>query len=119
MVRSLLRSLAVAAALAACTPASPPNTGPDTSRTEAVSYGVIASMRPVAAPAGNQVRNNILVAIGFSDAAAPGPAVEFIIRDDGGNAVSVVQTNDDNFRPGERVVLTHGARTRIARAPGV
>jgi hypothetical protein len=28
----------------------------------------------------------------------------------------VVQTNEDDFRPGERVILTRGARTRIARA---
>jgi hypothetical protein len=30
----------------------------------------------------------------------------------------VVQTNEENFQPNERVVLTRGARTRIARATG-
>ena len=45
-----------------------------------------------------------------------GQAVEFIIQEDNApQPISVVQTNEDNFRPGERVVLTRGARTRIAR----
>ena len=49
-----------------------------------------------------------------------GSAVEFIIREDNGQAISVVQTNEDGFRPGERVVLTRGARTRLQRAaPGL
>ena len=49
-----------------------------------------------------------------------GNAVEFIIREDNGQTISVVQTNEDNFRPGERIVLTRGARTRLQRAaPGV
>jgi outer membrane lipoprotein SlyB len=51
--------------------------------------------------------------------ATTGQAVEFIIRQDDGQTISVVQTNEDNFHPGERVVLTRGARTRIGRAaPG-
>jgi len=49
-----------------------------------------------------------------------GQAVEFIIREDNGQTISVVQTNEDNFHPGERIVLSRGARTHIARAaPGV
>jgi len=44
-----------------------------------------------------------------------GTAVEFIIREDDGRTISVVQTNEDNFRPGERVIITSGARTRLAR----
>jgi outer membrane lipoprotein SlyB len=44
-----------------------------------------------------------------------GNAVEFIIQEDGApQPISVVQTNEENFAPGERVVLTRGARTRIA-----
>ncbi len=49
-----------------------------------------------------------------------GYAVEFIIREDSGQTISVVQTNEDGFRPGERVVMTRGARTRLQHAaPGV
>ena len=48
-----------------------------------------------------------------------GNAVEFIIREDNGQTISVVQTNEENFQSGERVILSRGARTRIARAaPG-
>jgi outer membrane lipoprotein SlyB len=49
-----------------------------------------------------------------------GNAVEFIIREDNGQTISVVQTNEENFHPGERVVITRGARTRLSHAaPGV
>lgn len=80
---------------------------------------------------GRDPRANVLGAIGgaivggiagtaVENAANSGVAVEFIIREDNGQTISVVQTNEDQFRPGERVVLTRGARTRIARAaPGV
>ena len=30
----------------------------------------------------------------------------------------VVQTNEENFRPGERVLLTRGARTRLSHVAG-
>ncbi|MCX7382842.1 MAG: glycine zipper 2TM domain-containing protein [Alphaproteobacteria bacterium] len=80
---------------------------------------------------GRDPRANVLGAIGgaiigglagnaVEGAASTGTAVEFIIREDTGHTISVVQTNEEQFRPGERVVLTRGARTRIARAaPGV
>ena len=42
-------------------------------------------------------------------------AVEFIIQEDSGQTISVVQSNEENFRPGDRVVLTRGARTRLGR----
>lgn len=79
---------------------------------------------------GGDTRSNILGAIGgaivgglaghaIEQGASTGTAVEFIIREDNGQTISVVQTNEENLRPGERVVLTRGARTRIARAaPG-
>jgi outer membrane lipoprotein SlyB len=51
--------------------------------------------------------------------ASTGNAVEFIIREDNGQTISVVQTNEESFRPGERVVITRGARTRLSHtAPG-
>ena len=51
-------------------------------------------------------------------ALSTGQAMEFIIREDSGQTVSVVQTNEENFQPNERIVLTRGARTRIARTAG-
>ena len=48
--------------------------------------------------------------------ATTGQAVEFIIQEDNApQPISVVQTNDDNFHPGERVIVSRGARTRLAR----
>jgi len=75
----------------------------------------------------NNVGANILGAVGgaligglagnaIENSAGRGQAIEFIIQEDGApQPISVVQTNEDDFRPGERVVLTRGARTRIAR----
>ena len=51
-------------------------------------------------------------------ALSTGQAMEFIIREDSGQTVSVVQTNEENFQPNERIVLTRGARTRSARTAG-
>ena len=78
---------------------------------------------------GGGARSNILGAIGgavlggvlgtaIEGGVSGGQAVEFIIREDGGQTISVVQTNEENFRPGDRVTLTRGARTRIGRAGG-
>jgi outer membrane lipoprotein SlyB len=45
-----------------------------------------------------------------------GQAVEFTIRPDGGGPdFTVVQTNELNFSPGERVTVSFGDRVRIAR----
>ena len=78
----------------------------------------------------NDVRGNILGAIGgaivggvvgtaVEQQATSGTAMEFIVREDSGQTFSVVQTDEDRFQPGERVVITRGARTRLARAqPG-
>lgn len=76
---------------------------------------------------GGDPRTNILGAVGgaiiggiagnaVEKGVSQGNAVEFVIREDSGQTVAVVQTNEENFRVGERVVLTRGARTRIARA---
>jgi outer membrane lipoprotein SlyB len=55
----------------------------------------------------------------IESSASTGNAVEFIIREDNGQTISVVQTNEESFRPGERVAITRGARTRLSHvAPG-
>jgi outer membrane lipoprotein SlyB len=83
----------------------------------AVATGVIAAMRPLAAPTADTARA-ILAAIGMGGAAAvsrPADETEFVVSEDGGRTVSIVQPNDAGLHPGERVALTPGARTRIIR----
>jgi outer membrane lipoprotein SlyB len=74
---------------------------------------------------GDSFRGNILGAIGGAllgglvgntaeSALNKGNAVEFIIRQDDGQTISVVQTNENNFRPGQRVAIIRGDRTRLA-----
>ncbi len=112
--------------LGACAPTVP---GPAASPAEIapaaqVSYGTIVSVRPVIAsaagpgPGGADPRANILVAVGVGGQGLnTGKEVEFIIQEDGAvQPISVVQTNDGSLAPGQRVVLTRGTRTRIARA---
>ena len=132
--------LAAACGLAAC--ASRPSVRVESTqsvvRPATLGTGTIVSLRPLVLPAratggaatasgsfaaGNDVRGNILGAIGgarIADVAerrvGRDGAVEFIVREDGGQAVSGVQTNELNFRFGERVVITRGDRTRLARA---
>ncbi len=76
---------------------------------------------------GASVVTNILGAVGgaliggfagnaVEGAAGKGTASEFIVRADGGETLSIVQTNELQLQPGERVILTLGARTRLARA---
>jgi outer membrane lipoprotein SlyB len=79
---------------------------------------------------GRDPRGNILGAVAgaviggvagnaIENSASQGNAVEFIIQEDGApQPISVVQTNEENFRPGERVLLTRGARTRLSHVAG-
>jgi outer membrane lipoprotein SlyB len=61
---------------------------------------------------------------GFAGAAVEqgvtgGTAVEFIIRQDRGGEIAVVQTNEDRLMVGDRVRVVQADRTRITRmAPG-
>lgn len=48
-----------------------------------------------------------------------GEAVEFIVREDRGGDISVVQTNEDRLAVGERVMVNRADRVRLVRAaPG-
>ena len=129
MLRALIRGcagvLAIVGLLAACAPTNPAPTNPAPTGTNTVqpaklSNGVIVSIRPITVS--GAVHANVAVAFGGPMAGGiEGPpaagAVEFIIREDAGDTISVVQANDDNFRPGERVGLTDGPHARIVR-PG-
>jgi outer membrane lipoprotein SlyB len=115
----LVGSAVLSLGVAGCAPARP-----DPTRAERVPEpsgvpggGVIVSMRPMTVAASDV----ILIALNEASLARgsrPAAAVEFIIHEDGGRTVSVVQSDAAGFRPGERVVLTGGARTRVARAAG-
>jgi len=71
-------------------------------------------------PAGGDARGAVLAALGGPKAqAAAAERVEFIVQlDHIPQAISVVQGNPDNLRPGDRVLLTRGDRPSIARAGG-
>jgi outer membrane lipoprotein SlyB len=83
-----------------------------------LTYGVIVSRRPIEAAAGGAMRGSILGALGSGPSASGAPAAlsEFIIRQDNGQTVSIVQADTGGLRPGERVVLSLGPRTLLAPA---
>lgn len=77
---------------------------------------------------GSDVRGNILGAVGGAilggiagnvaeNQLGRGNAVEFVIRQDDGQTVSVVQSNELQLAINERVAVTRGVRTRLARLP--
>jgi outer membrane lipoprotein SlyB len=126
VARAAAAAAVLATLLAACTPrgvqtgaASPAAAG---APRLGAGIGRIVSIRPVAAqPAAGtgDIRANVLAALGGGAARTPGgrgQSFEFIVRQDNGETVSVVQTNDGDFRPGQLVVLQQGSRTRLARA---
>jgi outer membrane lipoprotein SlyB len=76
-------------------------------------YGIIAAMRP-ANIVGRDARGTILRLIGAA-AAPDGDAMEFIVRVDDGDTISVVQADTQRLRPGERVEVTASAPTRLVR----
>jgi outer membrane lipoprotein SlyB len=47
-----------------------------------------------------------------------GNAIEFIVREDRGGDIAVVQTNEDSLQVGDRVVISRGDRVRLSRAAG-
>lgn len=75
---------------------------------------------------GGDTRSNILGALGgaligglagnaVQNQVNRGTATEFILQEDGGGTIAVVQSNEDRFVPGERVLIIRGDRTRLAR----
>ncbi|WP_431284200.1 glycine zipper 2TM domain-containing protein [Humitalea sp. 24SJ18S-53] len=47
-----------------------------------------------------------------------GSAMEFVVREDRGGDIAVVQTNEDGLQVGDRVVVNRGQQTRLSRAAG-
>ncbi|MFC0409924.1 outer membrane lipoprotein [Roseomonas elaeocarpi] len=77
---------------------------------------------------GHSTRGNILGALGgavvgglagnaIERGAGTGNAIEFVIGQDNGPDITVVQTNEENLQVGDRVFISYGAdRARIGRA---
>lgn len=81
-------------------------------------YGTVLAVRRAAGDA--NARGAILRAIGRAPSGMAMPAdalAEFIVRADDGDTVSVMREDADLLRPGDRVAVTLGAPTRLARAP--
>ena len=83
--------------------------------------GTILSVRTVTAPDGGSVWQAALLADagGVTTPGAGGgrPVMEFIVRQDDGAIISVVQSNVLGFHPGDRVSIQRADRVRLAR-PG-
>jgi outer membrane lipoprotein SlyB len=84
------------------------------------SEGTILSLRPVAVRSDRDPWRIALLAdasgaTGVADGSSQ--LTEFIVRIDGGSTISVVQSNELGFRPGDRVTVLHDGHTHIAR-PG-
>lgn len=79
---------------------------------------------------GGDTRSNILAGLGgaivggiagsaIERGATGGTATEFVVREDRGGDIAVVQTNEEGLQPGDRVAISRSDRVRLARvAPG-
>jgi outer membrane lipoprotein SlyB len=78
---------------------------------------------------GGDWRSNVLAGIGgaiigglagsaVERGVTGGTAIEFIVREDRGGDIAVVQTNEEALQAGDRVVITRGDRVRLSRAAG-
>ena len=120
-VRRCFATLAVLGVLsaAACAPPAPPVVV-EAPKVQG-SPGRVVSMRPLPGqPVAGDATGAVLAALGGpKPPAALAERVEFIVQlDQVAQAISVVQDNPDNLRPGDRVLLTRGEHPSIARAGG-
>jgi hypothetical protein len=109
---SLLLSLALGAGIAGCAPAAPPKAAVQAAP---AGTGTILAIREVGRHAAVEPLRAALLADGSGHDGGNGPQVEFIVRSDDGATLSVVQANEPGFRKGDRVVILHDDRTRLAR----
>lgn len=80
--------------------------------------GVIVAERPLRpGTAGiGDMRTMILATLGDTALPATAAATEFVVREDSGRMISVVQDNPERLRPGERVTIRLVPRARLIRA---
>ena len=74
-----------------------------------VIYGTILVARQAEAAPG------VLAALGVAPG-ADNPATEFIVREDDGQVISVVEPGGSRLMPGERVMIRQGPETSLAAA---
>lgn len=48
-----------------------------------------------------------------------GHAIRYLVREDYGPDIEIIQTNEPGFQPGDRVAISRGNRVRLARADHV
>ncbi len=99
--------LLAVAACAAVSPSAAP--GPAAS---AKGAATVLAVRPIlAADSGQDAAWRSVLLDGAPGLDGPPPAglAEFIVREDGGATVSIVQSNAAGLHPGDRVVVTHPA----------
>ena len=107
--------------VAACTSADGRASGTEAAVAQPVnaSLGIILSVRTVTTLDGGSVLQAALLA-DAGGAATPGngggrPITEFIVRQDDGAIISVVQSNVLGFHAGDRVSIQRADRVRLAR----
>lgn len=97
------------------------SSGTAVARPVTASLGTILSMRAVTAPdSGNPLQAILLADAGGATTPSSGsnrPVTEFIVRQDDGAIISVVQSNQLGFHLGDRVSIQRDDRVRLAR-PG-
>lgn len=113
-----LRLLAALLALAGCAAPAPlikseaPIHSEAPVQSVAPGTGTIVAMRP--SPPATPSRRSVLAALGVAPGAAPDGTVEFIVRGDDGQPISVMQSDAGDLHTGDRVALISGSRLRIA-----
>lgn len=76
---------------------------------------------------GGDTRSNLLAGLGgallgglagsaVEGGLTRGTAIEFVVREDRGGDIAVVQTNEEGLQAGDRVLITRGDRVRLSRA---
>lgn len=99
--------LSVLCLAAACAPVRPP-AAVAVLPAESAETGMIVAERPLRPPQSGDVRGTILAMLGDAAVMPPssqGDSVEFVVRAADGTMLSVVQSNPQHLRPGERVVI--------------
>ena len=110
MLRNGITLMAILASFAGCSPAAPPK-----APVQSVSTATILSMREVNPRVAADVPRTSLLAAGDEHGDDARSLTEFIVRTNDGAVLSIVQSNDGGFHKGDRVVIVHGDRTRLAR----
>jgi len=93
---------------------------PVTSAAATPMAGTILAVRPVTGRIDiTRIAASGLGATGAQAApAGDAKAAEFIVRQDDGRVISIVQQNDGHFASGDRIEVLRDPQTRIARASG-